>query len=204
MDADFMRKIKWGEFLGSVCNDWVWKEKYVSLKKFNIIQPIHKYINSVYNAELLRIYAKYPISKNGVWFSNLRRTTTNSFLRQIIPINYETGLIMISYTDGEDIQKYKDKNNKLLNEKKIMNIIHEELNTIFNCVPKPTYFKVHYWEIGAHHWKKKYDSESISNLMLNPINNIYICGEAFSQKQAWIEGALETSEKVVELIHHKW
>ena len=85
-----------------------------------------------------------------------------------------------------------------------MNIIHEELNTIFNCVPKPTYFKVHYWEIGAHHWKKKYDSESISNLMLNPINNIYICGEAFSQKQAWIEGALETSEKVVELIHHKW
>lgn len=178
--------------------------KAQQLKKFNIIQSIHKYINSVYNAELLRIYAKYPINKNGVWFSNLRRTTTNSFLRQIIPINYETGLIMISYTDGEDIQKYKDKNNKLLNEKKIMNIIHEELNTIFNCVPKPTYFKVHYWEIGAHHWKKKYDSESISNLMLNPINNIYICGEAFSQKQAWIEGALETSEKVVELIHHKW
>ena len=38
MDMDFMKKIKWGEFLGSVCNDWIWKERYLSLKKFNIIR----------------------------------------------------------------------------------------------------------------------------------------------------------------------
>jgi len=36
--------------------------------------------------------------------------------------------------------------------------------------------------------------------MINPIDNIYICGEAFSKKQAWIEGALETSESVIKSI----
>ena len=24
MDIDFMKKIKWAEFLGSACNEWIW------------------------------------------------------------------------------------------------------------------------------------------------------------------------------------
>ena len=55
------------------------------------------------------VYIKYPLRQTGVWFNNLRRMTTNSFLRQIIPINYQDGLIMVSYTDGEDIRSFKDK-----------------------------------------------------------------------------------------------
>ena len=174
------------------------------LKHFNLLKPIHKYIDCIHNAELLRIYAKYPLRKSGVWFNNLRRMTTNSFLRQIIPINYEDGLIMISYTDGKDIEVFKDKKGKMLDETKIKDKIHAELNYLFKeKVPQPTYFKVHYWSVGAHHWKPGCNSNKISSLMINPLANIYICGEAFSQKQAWVEGALETSECVVEKIRTK-
>ena len=38
IDTDFMKKIKWGDFLGSACNDWVWKEKNLTLKSFQIIK----------------------------------------------------------------------------------------------------------------------------------------------------------------------
>ena len=38
------------------------------------------------------------------------------------------------------------------------------------------------------------------NELINPCYNIYTCGEGFSQKQAWIEGALETSELVIKKI----
>ena len=38
LDADFMKKIKWGEFLGSVCNKWLLKEKSSNLKNFQIIK----------------------------------------------------------------------------------------------------------------------------------------------------------------------
>jgi monoamine oxidase len=171
------------------------------LKQFEILKPIHKYTDCVHNAELLRIYAKYPSRQNGVWFNNLRRMTTNSFLRQIIPINYEDGLIMISYTDGKDIEAFKDKKDKLLKETKIKEKIHKEINRLFdNKVPQPTYFRSHYWTVGAHHWKPNCDSDKISKKMINPLKNIYICGEAFSQKQAWVEGALETSELVIQKI----
>ena len=32
MDNDFMKKIKWGEFLGSACDKWVFREKNLRLK----------------------------------------------------------------------------------------------------------------------------------------------------------------------------
>jgi len=124
--------------------------------------------------------------------------TTNSFLRQIIPISYQDGLIMISYTDGKDVKAFKDKKDKLLKEIKIKEKVHNEINRLFgNKVPHPTYFKVHYWSVGAHHWKPECDSDKLSQKMINPLKNVYICGEAFSQKQAWVEGALETSEAVL-------
>lgn len=171
------------------------------LKQFELLKSIHKHIECVHAAELLRIYAKYPSRQNGVWFNNLRRMTTNSFLRQIIPINYQDGLIMISYTDGKDVQAFKDKKDKLLKETKIKEKIHKEINRLFgSSVPQPTYFKVHYWSVGAHHWKPKCNSDKLSQKMINPLKNIYICGEAFSQKQAWAEGALETSELVIQKI----
>ena len=38
LNTDFMKKIKWGDFLGTACNDWVWKEKNFNLKSFQIIK----------------------------------------------------------------------------------------------------------------------------------------------------------------------
>ena len=36
--TDFMKKINWANFLGLVCEKWVWREKAVKLKKFHIIK----------------------------------------------------------------------------------------------------------------------------------------------------------------------
>ena len=50
--------------------------------------------------------------------------------------------------------------------------------------------------IGASHSKS-------STKILKPFenDNLYICGSNYSQRQAWAEGALETSEEVIKLIH---
>ena len=52
-------------------------------------------------------------------------------------------------------------------------------------------------------WKKNYEAEPIIKKMLKPFedDNLYICGSNFSGRQAWTEGALETSEEVIKLIH---
>ena len=184
------------------CRNVAFCLKAKQLRIFDILSPIKQHINKVYNASLLRIYAQFPKGKNGkVWFHDINRITTNSLLRQIIPISQENGIIMISYTDGEDINPFYDnkRQRKLKPDSEIYSMIKKELNILFpEChIPNPTYFKCHLWHVGAHHWKPGVNSDIISNKMLNPVNNVYILGEAFSQKQAWIEGGLDTVNKVL-------
>lgn len=174
--------------------------KASQLKNFYILNTIHFLLNSVIAKPLLRIYAKYPKINNKFWFENINNTVTDSILKFIIPIDKNNGIIMISYTDGSDVNQFL-KNDELISEKDILNIIEKELKLIFNInVPKPIKIKTCYWKEGCHYWKPKYDSEIISSLIINPIPNIYICGEAYSLNQCWIEGALETSKKVVKLL----
>ena len=191
---------KKGTYVG---NKIIIATKSEQLRQFNILKPIFPYLKCLYNAALLRIYAKYPLNKitNKVWFYDLPRITTNSFLRHIIPIDPTSGLIMISYTDGTDTNVFmEDKTRQILKKDEVIKkMIHDELKILFPNynIPQPKYFKTHLWNVGAHHWKPKCDSKQIYNKIKNPLKNIYIVGEAFSQKQAWVEGGLETIEHII-------
>ena len=51
----------------------------------------------------------------------------------------------------------------------------------------------HYWKAGARSWEVK-------PRIVQPVPDlaVYVCGEAYSTAQAWVEGALETAEVVVQ------
>jgi monoamine oxidase len=53
---------------------------------------------------------------------------------------------------------------------------------------------------GVNFWKVGVDSGALMKRMIHPIAgvNLYVCGEAYSENQGWVEGALETAEKVLE------
>ena len=108
---------------------------------------------------------------------------------------------MISYTDGHDIGVFwKDKRKRIIkSESKIKIIIQNELKVLFPNIkiPKPTYFNAHLWTHGCHHWKPNCDSTKVAKQIQYPQKNIYIVGEAFSHKQAWMEGALESVEEII-------
>lgn len=169
-----------------------------NLLNIEILKPIYNLLDSVSTNKLLRIYAIY----NNKWFEGLPTMTTNSFIRHIIPINSKTGLIMIAYVEGEDVNPYLNKEGKLENELIIKNKIQKELKILFpdKQIIEPTYFKSHLWKIGDHSWKPGNNTEKIAKELLNPMKNIYICGEAFSHKQAWVEGALQTASDVLDIV----
>jgi hypothetical protein len=146
---------------------------------------------------LLRIYAMYPKDPNtgAVWFEGLRRTTTDSVLRHFIPINEKKGLAMVSYTDGRDTTAFDGP------EGPAKRRVQQELRKMFpdRTIPEPTYFMRHMWRDGSHYWRPGHDSVEVSKQMVQPCEghpNVYVCGEAYSRKQAWVEGALETAEAV--------
>jgi hypothetical protein len=53
---------------------------------------------------------------------------------------------------------------------------------------------------GVHFWNSGYKSWEILEAMTQPVDNFpcYVCGEAYSTNQTWVEGALQTSEIVLQ------
>jgi hypothetical protein len=53
---------------------------------------------------------------------------------------------------------------------------------------------------GWHAWKAGFRFWEIIKKMRKPLAGraVYICGEAYSNKQGWVEGALQTTERMLE------
>jgi monoamine oxidase len=144
---------------------------------------------------LYRFYIKYktPFLDTSI--------VTDSELKYIIPYNKE-GLVMITYTDGP-FTKYWRKL-YLQSEEKVVKMITKKLKEILPTTEIPEVEWIDgesaYWTYGAHYWlpRNKYiDSNDLENKIRHPSENVWIIGEAFSNHQAWVEGALETSNKAV-------
>jgi cytochrome b involved in lipid metabolism len=176
-------------------------------------------LNSVSSQPLYRIYAKFPTKqkKNGgddskVWFSDIPKICTNLPAKYIIPYDYSKGIIMISYTDGlyakNMLNQYtRSISGPSLGEDKNAfwnSVLKPQMSKLFQEeIPTPEWIKHYYWNMGAAYWKPRVDSTKLVPLIVNPLKtykNLYICGENYSHHQAWMEGAIQTSNMVLDKI----
>jgi hypothetical protein len=105
--------------------------------------------------------------------------------------------MMISYSDHKYALFWRDVEKKGNLVEVLRYFIKEELNV---HMPEPLEVNVFFWEHGVGYWGK-IDSQKASRQLVNPFPGFYLCGENYSsQYQQWMEGALETSERVVDLI----
>jgi monoamine oxidase len=178
------------------------------LERIPFFKPIYPWISKIKCSPLCRIYSRYNQKQSqdkDLWFKNLPKITTNNNLRMIIPINKEKGIIMISYTDNKFAEYWNN-----LYKKQGVNKVNEELKKEIQestgiIIPreqiKTVQTNIYYWKCGVGYWGIGANSHEISQNMTNPTilgNNIFCCGEHYSENfQQWIEGALETSEKVL-------
>ncbi len=184
------------------CSSLVLALPKYSLQKLSYLKKIRKDLDKIHCIPLMRTYAVYTPSKKNkkVWFEKITKTTTDDKLKYIIPIDKKKGVIMISYTDGKyALHKHK------LNELNLKKEIKEGVKRVFGEeVHVPKILKRHYWECGVGLWKKGiFDYHQISKKMIRPYKkeNLYICGENYSMNQGWIEGALETSGRVIKWLN---
>lgn len=149
--------------------------------------------NSIESAPLNRMFAQFPLNKDGTsWFSDINRFTTNTPIRYVVPLNASTGLLQISYTD----RQYADMWNEMSLENAEKKLLLE-LRQLFPSkkIPKPLWIEKYYWKEGATYWKPNYVYYNNQRA-----NNYYIAGEMTSKfHTAWIEGALESAERVLRM-----
>lgn len=194
-------------YRGKKCVCALPKQALLALSIFN---PIKKLLHAVEYGSLCRIYCKFDVNKSTgeVWFHGLPKLTTNNRLRMVIPYNEKTGLIMLSYTDN----KYADYWQRLYasgdsHKEGIRRVNHKLIEEIREVVgervriPMPKYTRICYWKHGVGYWGVGADSAAVSEKMIRPIDGVadlYVCGENYSEKwQQWMEGALETSQRVL-------
>ena len=167
-----------------------------SYKQFTILAKL-PILKQLATSPLTRIYAIYPKnSDNAVWFHDIKKQVTSNPLRYIIPIDSQQGLIMASYTDGDDTKLWHR-----LEGPALTSTLQAHLGTLFpdKTIPTPTYVKKHEWTEGCTYWRPgNYNITKAIQEAMNPAANLYLVGESISKTQTWMEGALESAEQVLE------
>jgi hypothetical protein len=147
--------------------------------------------DTVSDGHLLRIFAQYK----DVWFKDMPKILTQNKLQFIIPIDYNSGLIQISYSDRYNADFW----NAFKNEKEVKKYLTKILNEMFpeKNIKEPEWITMHFWKAGDHMWNVGVNTKNIQQKMDEIFipKGIYILGETYSERQAWIEGALETVHK---------
>jgi hypothetical protein len=162
------------------------------VKKIAFFRPLAPLLRYITTAPLCRIYSILDNKQ----FKNLPKMTTKTPLRMIIP----SGHIVMFYSDNKYAMYWQDIYEKqgIYGVNKALTYYVKEL---LNIDIKPKHTKVFYWHDGVGYWTVGARKEMIAQQLQNPFPNFYMCGEHYSTTfQQWMEGALETSKKVVDRI----
>jgi hypothetical protein len=121
-------------------------------------------------------------------------------LHKIIPMNADTGVYMIAYTDNVPatmLHEY-EKNNKT-NRDILCRLLERSLG-----LPNETLelddIGEYYWKEGTHYYeplKSHKTRDEFIKAVQHPLPNVLVVGEMVSKNQGWVEGALESVEQVL-------
>ncbi len=141
-----------------------------------------------------RIYAKYTRP----WYDGVRITTTEIPIRQFIPITDK--LAMVSYSDSKQAQAWND--TAELGTNRLTRRITRQLRELFpdmKVPSKPIWLEAYHWENAIHMWKPGVNSSIVRKQVREHLSEpgLYVCGEAYSSRQCWVDGALQTVEEVI-------
>lgn len=182
------------------CLNTILTTPYLSLRKFTLFKDVSE-IQAVKPIALCRIYAKYPLVNGKPWFHDIHKTTTDNYLRYVIPMNEKDGIVMY-YSDLYCADMWRNWSN--VSDEKLIEMIHKELALVFpqKDIPKPTKIKCCHWKAGVHLWRPNYDFKKVSKSLVKPFpdKQIYLAGECYSTLQDWVEGALLSCDECLKAL----
>ncbi len=153
----------------------------------NIINiDYNKYIGTV---PFIRIYCYY---KNGYKMDLPHFTIVNSKLQKIIRIN--DNILMASYSDSNNANYWHKIS--LLNKDTQIKIINKYLKE-FNINGNINDIVIAFWNEGVHYYKPMKNLDKTIKKLSHPKKNIYVLGEMISYKQGWVEGCIESINRIL-------
>ena len=181
------------------CNKVVIATTISSLRNL-LPNPIYKDIEG---QPFLRVYGKFSKKSIPVLKEYIKGyTCVPGPLQKIIPMNPDTGVYMIAYSDNANAVALKDKlRNTEENRDLYCTLIERSLGMPENSLQLIA-LKDFYWPVGTHYYKplnkKIYKTrDAFIDAAQHPENGILVVGEVVSRNQGWTESALESVKAVI-------
>jgi predicted NAD/FAD-dependent oxidoreductase len=155
---------------------------------------------------LLRLYGVFPkggpAGPDKLWYEGVGsggRIVTAGHVRYMIPGSAAMGSAQISYTDSQDAEYWMERLRVEGQEAVGRAVVHELREWVDPRIPTPKFVKAHPWEHGVTYWLPgSYDPVAESRAAVQPLPavlpSVWLCGESYSLRQAWMEGAVEHAE----------
>lgn len=170
------------------------------INKTNFIKiDYNKYLGTV---PFMRVYTYH---KDGHNLDKVlqRYNIVDNELEKIIIMDEK--VLMFSYSDNKNAEFLYKSYNK--NKNNFKNILIKLLKDIIKTSEKDFVIeiddlKIAYWKEGIHYFKpqKNIKLKKIVKLLSNPHDNFYVIGEMLSFKQGWVEGCIESANRLFSLI----
>jgi hypothetical protein len=162
--------------------------------------PIYK---QIHGQPFLRVYGKFSKKSTEIMseFAKSHVLVVPGPLQKIIPMNAEKGIYMISYSDNKcaiSLKRYLK--NTATNREHFCRLLEKalaidkgslELQSILSC----------YFDIGTHYYEPLsrtfHNRKEFIKTAQQPYPNMLVVGEMVSMNQGWVEGALDSVDKVL-------
>lgn len=177
-------------------------KKIIIASTINTVRKLLK--NPIYNQiksqPFLRIYGKFDKKSSALINEKLHTfTVVKGPLQKLIPMSKKNGVYMIAYNDNKYSLLLQSRlKNNLKNRNYFSKLVQKALEIKYSLLLLD--MKIYNWNEGTHFFKplnKKY--KTISELIEKaqfPEKGIYVVGEMVSKNQGWVEGAIESVDKV--------
>lgn len=190
--------------------EWLIDNKYAcknviiatTISSVRHLLPIHRQIyNQIESQPFMRIYGKFGKESAAIVKEATKGTSVivNNQIKRIIPINPDTGIYMVVYSDNSNAEYIKDhvQGNDPESREWLCRKLEQAFGLEIDSL-KMTAIKKYYWHEGTHYYIPFGGIESYETWVpkaRNPEPGIYVVGEMISRDQGWVEGALQSVEE---------
>jgi hypothetical protein len=156
----------------------------------------------IHGQPFLRLYAKFDKTSNEIMKKYVKHyTVVPGVLQKIIPMDTEKGVYMIAYSDNQSATSVKNHlKNTVENRRLYENIVEQSLDIQPRNSLKIIGIKDYYWRDGTHYFEPLSgftSREEFLDAVQHPLPDVLVVGEAVSNYQGWVEGALRSVKNVV-------
>jgi hypothetical protein len=189
------------------CNKVIVATTITSIMKLvsNKNVELKKIYKQIHGQPFLRLYAKFNKKSNQIMKTYVKNyTIVPGPLQKIIPMDVKKGVYMIAYSDNKNAASLKNHLiNSVENIKFYEKLVEQSLDIPSNSL-KIISIKDFYFIDGTHYFDPLtgfVNRKDFLNTVQHPLPGMIVVGEAVSDYQGWVEGALKSVKAVV---NKKW